>query len=202
MSHHNHQHTQPLARHPTHTHGTVTPNVYGALTGTFDHWTLTPHNGTHADDNHIYVWLNVASLMATGKFECAVNIESSKLVGDASSDKKDLRYFLYDEMAAENEWPAPGFSADAALSYKKLRLTEKDFTVVASGALRTLVATDALHCQRISVYGMTYTDGTGIHDVHMNTDDHDGALIFYFDESHGGPKARWVFLKFANQTLS
>lgn len=59
-----------------------------------------------------------------------------------------------------------------------------------------------MHAQRISVYGMTYTEGTGIHDVHMNTGGKDGALIFYFDEQHGGPKARWVFLKFANQLLA
>lgn len=140
--------------------------------------------------------------MATGKFEAAVNVESSQMVGNASPDKLELRYHLLDQTVEETEWPAEGFTTSAALSYAKLGLHDSDFQIVTSGALRTLVATDALQAQRIAVYGMTYSDGTGIHDVHMNTGDHDGAMIFYYDAAHGGPKARWVFLKFANQPLT
>lgn len=198
MGHHNLQHTEPLKKQKHHSHGTIPANVYGALTGTFDHWTLSAHNGTHADDNHIYLWL----VSGGGKFEAAVNVESSKIVGDASPDKRELSYSLHDETVPMDQWPAIGFSGNASLSYAALGLHEADFTIVTSGALRTLIATDAMHAQRISVYGMTYTEGTGIHDVHMNTGGKDGALIFYFDEQHGGPKARWVFLKFANQVLA
>ena len=202
MAHHNHHHLEPFVTHAKHSHGTITPNVYGALTGSFDHWTLSPHDGTHADDNHIYVWLKVESLMATGKFECAVNVESSRMVGNASPDKLELRYHLMDETVEETAWPPEGFTTDAALSFAKLGLHESDFQIVTSGALRTLVAMDALQAQRIAVYGMTYSDGTGIHDVHQNTGDHDGAIIFYYDAAHGGPKARWVFLKFATPVLT
>ena len=201
MGHHNHQHIEPLVIQRKHAHGAIEANVYGALTGTFDHWTLSAHDGTHADDNHIYLWLNVESVLATGKYEVAINVESSKVVGNASADKLELRYYLHDETVEQDQWPADGFTTDAALSYEKLGLKDADFTIVTSGALRTLVATDALQAQKVSVHGMTYSDGTGIHDIHMNTDDHDGALMFYFDENHGGPKARWVFLKFANQPL-
>ena len=84
MGHHNHQHIEPLVIQRKHAHGAIEANVYGALTGTFDHWTLSAHDGTHADDNHIYLWLNVESVLATGKYEVAINVESSKVVGDAS----------------------------------------------------------------------------------------------------------------------
>ena len=201
MGHHNHQHTAPLQKPKHHSHGTIPANVYGALTGKFDHWTLSAHDGTHPDNNHIYVWLKVESVMVNGKFEAAVNVESSKAVGNASPDKLELRYYLHDETVPVDQWPAEGFAGDAQLSYAALGLHESDFTIVTSGALRTLVATDALQAQRISIYGMTYTEGTGIHDVHMNTGNHDGAMIFYYDDQHGGPRARWVFLKFANQML-
>jgi len=201
MGHHNHQHTTPLVRHGAHQHGSIPSNVFGALTGKFDHWTLSAHDGNHPDNNHIYIWLIVESLMNTGKFEAAVNVESSKAVGNATPEKLELHYYLRDETVPVDQWPAEGFAQNAALSYAGLGLHESEFTMVTSGALRTLVATDALQAQLVSVYGMTYSEGTGIHDVHMNKLNKDGALIFYFDEKNGGPKARWVFLKFANQPL-
>jgi uncharacterized protein YukJ len=59
---------------------------------------------------------------------------------------------------------------------------------------------------------VTYSDGTGIHDIHMNSGEpagsgfanrvnEDGALAFYYRPAGAPPYRRWVFIKFASQDL-
>ncbi len=74
------------------------------------------------------------------------------------------------------------------------------------GKLQSLVSQLSQTCDLMGVYGTTYSDGTGIHDIHMNSGTgHDGALIFYFAGSSQNPPqpyAQWVFTKFANQQIA
>jgi uncharacterized protein YukJ len=81
-----------------------------------------------------------------------------------------------------------------------------------------LIADLSQTCDRIAVYGLTYSGGDGIHDIHMNSgtdpsDEHsnqdrdrqDGAIAFYFNMKAGGQQksfANWVFIKFASQHVA
>jgi hypothetical protein len=189
----------------------LTPNRFGGLTGTVDHWTLAPHDGPRPDDNHIYLWIKVAQGAIAGKYEAAVNVLSSdkKKPGDPP-DALDLRFCERSETVDPANWPSEGFAEDAQVSYAGLGLKETDFQTVEMGELRQLVASRATHCQRITVYGVAYPHGDGLHEVHMNSGNRpprqnenrvnqDGAVVFYFDEQNGGPVARWIFLKFRTQ---
>lgn len=194
---------KPTPRLPT--------NQFGALTGQFDHWTLSPHDGPHDDDNHIYLWIQIASGSLAGKYEVAVNVRSNDPIHHPNAaDQLNLRFSLHSQPTALTSWPIPGFDSQAKLSFTEIGLNETQFKIVESGELRSLITQYATTCQRISVFGVTYSGGDGLHDVHMNSgnrpprqhenlDREDGALVFYFDGEHGGPIAHWLFLKFKTQ---
>lgn len=212
MSHRDHQHINllPKGRQPD---AKLTPSVFGALVGMCHYWTLSPHDGTRPDDNHIYLWFTLGAGAYAGQYEVAVNVYSTDRSEGLSPDDRDLRYYIHTDSVQETEWPEEGFqSQGVALSYTGLGLTEANFTPVQMGELRSLVSNHATSCQRISAYGMTYSTGDGLHDVHMNSGNpsgsgygnqsgQDGALIFYYDAAHGGPMASWLFLKFKTQML-
>lgn len=197
MSHHNHDHPIPRRRTPSlHLPG----NQFGELTGEFDHWTLRSEHGGRDNPNHIYVWIRTR----TGAFEVAVNVHS---IDRGPGGDAGLQYALVDQDAPAGTWPQAGWQAQR-LSYQRLGVTQADFRDVTSGELRALIVDRASTCQRISALGLTYPDGTGLHQVHLNSgnpagsgfanlQNEDGALIFYSD----GGVARWVFLKFQTQTL-
>ena len=209
MSHHQqHQHTTPFP--PTSAAGRLPGLKFGALVGTYDHWTLAAHDGTRKNPNHVYVWVKVDTGEFMGKFEAAINVHSNDPLkpGQSQSDG-NLSYHLHDEPLAEADWPAEGFSP-AQVSFAGMGLKESDFTTVQSGELRQLVESWVTGCQLISVHGITYKEGDGIDQVHMNSGNpparanenrpnSDGALVCLFDAAHGGPVARWLFLKFRTQ---
>jgi hypothetical protein len=205
MSHIFHDRTQPIQRARTQT-GKL-PGGFGALTGHFDHWTLTPERSSKTNKNHIYVWLAVPGGQFGGKYEAAVNVLSE----DGSTGTAALlQYLQINEAVPVANWPPPGWD-HAKLSFSALKLMESEFTVVNTGELRSLVVSYATTCQQITIYGTDYPDGTGLHDVHLNSGnppgtfpnevDQDGAIAFFFDAAHGGPIVRWLYLKFQSQTI-
>lgn len=200
MSHRDHSHVVPLRRRSL--SGRIPGNQFGALVGSFDHATLSPHDGTRPDDNHVYLWLSVATGEYAGRYEAAVNIHST--------DGSDLQFAETEENVPAADLPSIGF-APAKLSYAALGLAQADFRQQTEEELHVALLNLAQNAERIAVYGHTYGGGDGLHDVHMNSGEppssghpnpsnQDGALIFYRKDGDGAI-AHWLFLKFASQSL-
>ncbi len=197
MSRHHHL-TQPLNAAPGFD-GNLPPNTYGALVGSVD--------GPLGDQNshHVFIMIRVQSGEHAGLYQAAVNV-------DSEDPTTDSQYFIRDEAITADDVPPEGFDPDAQLSYAALGLVQDDFTTANAGNLRTLVHSAVLTSTSISVYGFTYSDGTGIHDVHMNSGEpqgsshpsltnQDGALACYRTQGDGTLVRRWVFVKFSSQRL-
>jgi len=204
MSQHHEHHNHPLGPAPVATSGRVPGNHFGALVGIIDHLTLAAHDGPKPDDNHVYVWLKVASGPVAGKYECAFNTEST-------SGPAEAQYLVKDEAIGALDIPQIGFS-NAKVSYKGLGLHQANFKPIANGALRTAIFDWARTATLVTAYGVTYPKGDGIHDIHMNSGEkpgsghanrvnQDGALVFYYAPAGEQPHRRWVFIKFATQVL-
>ena len=195
----------PLRRFRRPGTGRLPGGRFGALTGTFDHWSPQSERGGPDNPDHIYLWVKVADGQFKGSYEAAVNVLS---MADPNPVVPDLQYAIAHDPG--DNLPAQGFQQNE-LAYSDLDLIQADFKTVETSVLRDFIITNATNCSLITVYGHTYSDGTGLHDVHLNSgnppgtfpnfDHEDGALVFYFDATHGGPEARWLFLKFGNQSL-
>jgi hypothetical protein len=203
MAHHHHTFTKKLKPKPSQAKGRLPANHFGGLVGTIDHLTLSPHDGKKPDNNHVYIWINVPAGPNAGRYECAFNTEST--------DTSPTLYAVVEEEIDPTEIPTYGFE-DASVSYAAMGLTEADFQVIQNGTLRSSVFNWAQHCDEIVAYGLTYNDGTGIHDIHMNSGERpgsghanrvnqDGALAFYYRPPAAAPYRRWAFIKFSTQDL-
>ena len=184
------------------------PDRFGVLVGEYHHQTLTPQGKPSPDDNHVYLWVKVPDAPGRpgGLYECAFNIHSAR--------GSHVQFAELEEEWDSADLPEPG-SYDMDLSYKELELTDADFAPVRDGDLHVLVTGYANRCDRIAAYGVTYSDGTGMHDLHMRTGNprnspfrnenaprQDGALVFYFRRKRAPTLvARWVCIKFDTQTL-
>ena len=186
------------------TSGSLPPNQFGELVGTFDHATLVPEGRTRPDDNHVYLWMDVASGPVAGSYECAFNIHST--------DLSNVLFTDWPEDRPGKTLPKPGFTK-TTLSYADLGLKDTDFAPVQQGDLQTLVTHYAETCELMAAYGTTYSEGTGLHDIHLNSGEapgskhpnrtgQDGALVFYFAGSaQSAPTAHWIFIRFDTQHL-
>jgi len=200
MSHRNHQHVTPLqpSQNPNVGSGRLPGGQFASVTGAFDHWTLKAERSDGNNQFHVYVWIHVEGGEFDGKYECAVNVLSDR---GTSNAQNEVKYYLHDTPLAMSEWPEQGVSTTARLDYKSMGLKEIQFQDVQAEELRSLVEQYASSCQLLEAYGHTYPDGTGLHETHMQSTNQDGAMVFYFDAQHGGPVARWVFVKFQEPTL-
>ncbi|MBS1913330.1 MAG: DUF2278 family protein [Bacteroidetes bacterium] len=191
-------HNKPLRPGHGPTHG-LPHNIYGVLTGTID------GPLSDADDNHVFISVRVAAGKFAGRYKLAFNTESQQ--GHAP-----VQYCIHDEPIEMADVPAEGFDSDASLSYSPLGLKQADFRTVQNGRLRTIVHDSALDADLTEALGFTFSDGTGIHDLHYNNGekpgssfpnhpDKDGALVFYYLNRFGETRRRWIFIKFDTQTL-
>ena len=205
MSHRNHRFTTGLTAAPAHAHDGLPGRTFGALIGTFDHATLSAHDGTKQNPNHLYLWLKVESPTLNGLYEVAFNVRSKD---DNSPDLFSQR----SQVLADTDIPAPGFFSPASLSFADLGLQETDFHNIPTSSLESQVRDYAGSCDLMAAYGITYQGGDGIDQIHMNSgeragsphpnlDHEDGALIFYWKDAEGSPRARWLFIKFRTQDL-
>ena len=194
----------PLFLHQKRASGRLPPTRFGELVGTFDHATLVPEGGTRPDDNHLYLWLKVAGGLFAGVYECAFNIHSANY--------RNVQFTDWPEDLTGRTLPVAGWT-EPALSYAALGLRNADFAPVRRGDLQALVTHYAETCSLLAAYGTTYSEGNGLHDIHLNAGERpgsghasrvsqDGALVFYFGGANGtAPSARWIFTKFDTQSL-
>jgi hypothetical protein len=205
MAYHHHSFAnRNLGPRPRFTQGHLPGECYGALVGAVDHVTLNSRDGSRPNPNHVYIWISVPSGARAGRYECAFSTESS-------GTGPDTLYLVYEEEITSTDIPPAGFD-NAQLSYANLGLRESEFTRIENGSLRSAIYNWASDCTGIVVYGVTYPDGGGLHDVHMNSGERpgsahrsrlheDGALAFYYRHGGGDLYRRWVFIKFATQDL-
>lgn len=197
---------------------TLPHDVYGRLVGEFQSSSMTPRRSEQKDDLHIFLDVKVPSGSSAGIFECAVNIQSD--------DGTEVLYCERLEDLGTGQAPPDGFDEDVELSYGSgggaddqddMGLADSDFQIIAASDLSDRIAQLAQGCDRIAAYGVTYSDGTGIHDIHMRSGtksadgqvqeqdaNKDGAIAFYYNlEAAGDQKsyATWVFIKFDDQTV-
>ena len=192
-----HHHLKPLR--PNNPLTSLLPhNVYGAMVGTID----GPLGAGNA--NHVKIPIRVATGPYTGRYQLAFNTEST--------DQSQVQYCIRDEAITLADVPGVGFTDDASLSYAAIGLGQKDFTTVANGKLRTIVVDSAQGSDLIAAYGYTYSNGTGMHDLHDNNGEpkgsghsnhpnQDGALALYTLDRAGRNTRRWIFIKFQTQSL-
>lgn len=190
---------------------TLPRDTYGRLVGEFQSSSLTPRRAEKDSGAHIYLDIKVSQGEYEGIYECAVNIRSD--------DNTEVLYTQKNENLNPGDVPADGFATDVDLSYggsgpDSLGLTDADFQAIENDDLYNRVAQLAQNGDRIAAYGITYSDGTGIHDIHMHTTTEsadstgrpykDGAIAFYFNLEAAGQTASyatWIFIKFDNQQI-
>jgi uncharacterized protein YukJ len=193
-----HHHNRPLRSRPTSSR--LPHNAYGALVGTID------GPLSDADDNHVFLFVRIATGDHAGRYKLAFNTESAQ-------GSSPVQYFVHDEPIAMAEVPGEGFTTDASLSYSEIGLHQADFRTIINGRLRTIVHDSAQDSDLIAAYGFTFSDGTGMHDLHYNNGEppgsqfpnqprKDGALAFYYLNRFGESTRRWIFIKFQTQNLA
>ena len=200
----NHASAEPTFLFTRRTSGALPPTQFGELVGTFDHATLVPEGAARPDDNHVYLWVRVPAGQFAGLYECAFNIHST--------DLSNVLFTDWPQDMTGKTLPPPGFT-QPSLSYAALGLKDADFAPVQQGDLQSLVTHYASACTVMAAYGTTYSEGTGLHDIHLNAGEppgsahadrtgQDGALVFYSGGTAGAaPTAHWIFIKFSTQSL-
>jgi hypothetical protein len=193
--------------------GKLAHNAFGRLVAEFQFASHVPLAGGRNTGRHIYLALRVADGPVAGVYEAAVNIRSDEGTTVKFTEKL--------ENLNASDLPNVGFQGGVKLAYGTgtgdvdyLGLSDDDFHDIQNDELYDKISKLTAGSNRIAVYGVTYSDGSGIHDVHMNSgtqggDSHahddrvheDGAIAFYFDLGNGKAFAHWVFVKFASQTV-
>jgi hypothetical protein len=193
-------------------------STFGRLVATFESSSPIPLHGGKDSGRHIYLALKVADESPQhGIFECAVNVRS----------EEGTEVLFADRIEQSPPPLSPGFTSDVHLTYGSgpsagddvaLGLTDDDFSRIQNDNLFDRIRNLADDCDLVEVYGVTYDDGQGVHDVHMNSgtdprdktakDDRvrqDGAIAFHFARQSGADKdsyAHWILVRFDVQTIA
>lgn len=189
-------------------------NCFGQLVGVCEKIAPGSRYRTAPDDNHIYLWVRASSGPHVGLYECAVNLAAPLRWGGFSP----LLVCVREENCAAEEVPPDGFHAEARCSYEAMGLRDADFTERAQMPLAESIRAEATASVRVAVFGVTYGNGEGMHDIHLNSHEtplsahrdrldatgrptQDGALVFYRKGEAETFRRRWLLTRFATQRL-
>jgi Uncharacterized conserved protein (DUF2278) len=187
---------------------------FGLLIGRFIRTEPASRYRNHPGDNHIYLWLGTHSASDRHSYECAVTLASTMGPGQLGSMLQSSR----DELLLRGDLPSFGFHGVVSCSYAALGLSDTDFIPVLPEVLVASLIELARDSAMIGAYGVTYHNGEGLHDIHLNSHEgpesfhrdrldrnenptHDGALVFFIPDPSGSMRAHWLFLKFPTQSL-
>jgi hypothetical protein len=185
------------------------------LVGAFDHAAAGSQYRNVPDDNHLFFWLRVSAGRHAGLYECAVNLASAH----PDSLHAPVLYCEREELIPPGALPPEGFHPEVKCSYAALGLRDEDFGPAPQAPFATSLLAYAESCIRMAAYGVTYSNGEGLHDIHLNSHEapgsvhrdrldedgqptQDGALVFYFAGPEETILARWMFAKFPTQQLA
>jgi hypothetical protein len=193
-------------------------STFGRLVATFESSSPIPLHGGKDTGRHIYLALKVADASPEhGIFECAVNVRS----------EEGTEVLFADRIEQSPPPLSPGFTQGMHLTYGSgssdgadvaLGLTDDDFSRIENDNLFDRIRNLADDCDFVEVYGVTYDNGEGMHDVHMNSetdprdrtakddrDRQDGAIAFHFARQSGSDKqsfAHWILVRFDVQSIA
>jgi len=195
--------------------GSLPHDKFGRLVGQFEFSSHIPLRGGHDTGRHIYLSLKIPDGPSAGVYECAVNIRSD--------EGTNVQFIQRIENLDAAGLPDFGFTPGVKLAYGSgssdefMGLADGDFKDIVNDDLYNRISDLSQNCDRVAVYGVTYSGGDGIHDTHMNSgtdpadqhasqdrDREDGGVAFYFEIESGGEKkafANWVFVKFESQRV-
>jgi hypothetical protein len=189
-------------------------NCFGQLVGTCEKIAAGSRYRNVPDDNHVYLWLRTATGPHAGLYECAVNLAAPLRWGGFSA----LLVCEREEECPRTELPPDGFHPEARCSYEAMGLRDADFTEHTQLQLAETIRAYATASLRVAVYGVTYGNGEGMHDIHLNSHEtplsthrdrldsagqptQDGALVFYVSGEGEMLRRRWLLTKFITQRL-
>lgn len=140
------------------------PLLYGAVEGELV--TITPPNAPGntcpEDSGHVHLQLDIGGK----RYDVAVNVESTS--------GAQMAIFTKDLPASLNP---PGYTNSGFDFPISLGAHSGDFTSLSKAALVTRLQTELKGASRVSIHGLTYDDGSGIHNVHKNAPGRDGAIV-------------------------
>ena len=140
--------------------------------------------GCPTDADHLHLQVAVGSK----RYDVAVTIYDSPGGAPLAWIAKDL---------AAAPTVAPGWSSTVRLDFlADLGVHSGEFAPLAKTALLTQLETELASASAVRIFGRSYTDGTGLHNVHRNGGGHDGAIFV-----HHGSIDHVVALRFSTDTF-
>jgi hypothetical protein len=136
-----------------------------------------------SDTDHLHLQIAVGSK----RYDVAVTVDST--TGGAP-----LAVFTKDVPAGP--LPPNGWGAAHLDFPTDLAAHSGDFTPLAKADLLARLEKELATASTVSIHGLSYTDGTGLHDVHRNGHDHDGAIFV-----HQGATDHVIALRFSTDTF-
>jgi hypothetical protein len=160
-------------------------NAWGAIEAEIVSIVLPDFTGNcPADSGHVHLQIDV-----NGKrYDVAVNVESTT--------GSTMGIFTEDLVA---DLPPLGYSTTGFNYPVQLHVSSTAFTSISKADLIARLQTELANASRVSIHGLTYTDGSGIHDVHRNGYGHDGLILMRRNGVQGGDHA--IALKFAEDVF-
>jgi hypothetical protein len=143
--------------------GDLPKNTYGAVD--MELVAITPpgsHTSCPTDTGHVHLQLDDSGK----RYDVAVNVESTT-GAEMAIFTKDLAPTL----------PPLGYRTATFDFPTNLGAHSGDFSQLAKADLITRIETELAEASRVSIYGHTYTDGTGLHDIHRYGSSKDGVII-------------------------
>jgi hypothetical protein len=157
----------PVRRLPCTPRGSLATDLpldqFGALEGEIV--SLVPPGtggGCPADADHLHLQVDVSGK----RYDVAVTI--------ASVDGTPMAIMTKDLAPA---LPATGWSTAGFDLAKDIGVASADYTSLTKGPLLARLESELATASRVGIHGRSYTDGTGLHNVHRNGGAHDGVIL-------------------------
>lgn len=138
-------------------------DAYGAIEGELVSIVPPGTHGCPNDSDHLHLQIDVDGK----RYDIAMTINDT--TGGQPMD------FLTKDIAPKplpKGWNAVGFDFPTDLG-----VHSGDFTAMAKAPLLARLQSELATVSFVTIHGKSYTDGTGVHDVHRNGGGHDGVLL-------------------------
>ncbi|MBI2391183.1 MAG: hypothetical protein HYV09_16455 [Deltaproteobacteria bacterium] len=158
--------------------------TYGALEGEIVSIVPPGHKTCPEGPDHLHMQV----LVGSKRYDVAVRIDSDTAPPMA----------LWVQPVAPT-LPDPGWATVPYDYERDLGVPSADFAPMARDVLLARLQKELATASRVRIFGRSYTDGTGTHNVHRNGRDRDGVLIIHRGEPDGRDRA--IALRFQNQVF-
>ncbi len=141
-------------------------NVDGALEGELVSIVPPGTGGACPNDaDHLHLQIQVG----TSRYDVAITVNDTTTAAPMAIFAKDLA-----PASAPQGWSSARFDYVTDLG-----VHASDFTPFAKAELVARWLVELKDATHVSVHGLSYTDGTGLHDVHRNGGGHDGVVLVH-----------------------